>query len=108
MDQFRSSYKFIYNDPYEQDPDLSVQQKIFVLYTQNRTQKINSFIQNFTSVVIPSTVGLTYELNGTTLYEQNVENINYSKTHFSRAIITYFYDEGQIKGPVITKVTMWS
>jgi len=108
MSQFRSSYKFIYNDPYEPDPDLSVQQKIFVLYTENATTKISGFIGNFSAVVIPDNVGVEYELNGTVLYQRNNDTINYSNTQFSRSIVTYFYADGVINGPVLTKVTMWS
>ncbi len=108
MQQFRTSYKFIYDDPFEPNPDFRVHQKILLLYNENKTDKINSFIDNFTQIIIPDTIGIQYELNGTILYSRGTEELNYSTAQFSRSILTYFYQDGKIIGPFVTRVMLWS
>jgi hypothetical protein len=106
MSEFNGDYKFIYNDVNETNPDIDVYQKILIM----RSKKINttSFIENFTSIVLPEHVGVKYEIDGATIYSRLENRVDEADILLTNSLLTFVVDENNvIYGPNITKVTIW-
>ena len=106
MYQFRSSYKFIYDDPNESQTQFPIYQKIAWLVANGSMDNSKSFIDNFTKLVLPDQFGIQYKIDNLIIYER--PSSQEIKTNLSFRLMTYFPADNTTYGPNITQVSIWS
>jgi hypothetical protein len=110
MSQFNSAYSFIYYDPNELNPNLFVYEKIFLMKSTGAYSDttIASFVDNFTSVVIPEHVGVEYKIDNNVIYLRHEDRRSNADILLSTSVFTFVEDENKvIYGPSVTKITVW-
>ena len=109
MSQFKS-YTFIYKDPVEPNPSLSVYQKVLLMvstqnYSFNTTQ---SFVENFSKVIIPEHVGIEYKIDERVIYSRHNDTLSQAKMVLTTSMLTFVVDENNVMyGPNVTKISVW-
>jgi hypothetical protein len=113
MSQFKSTSK-IYYDAQEQNPDMLIYQKILLMkYNGYSDATITSFVENFSSFVLPKHIGVEYKLDDVIIYSRNGTgageiSINKSDIYLSTSILTFVVDENNVLyGPNVTRLAVW-
>ncbi|MGV8162346.1 MAG: hypothetical protein ACP5N2_03390 [Candidatus Nanoarchaeia archaeon] len=110
MSQYNGVYNFVYYDPQEPNPDTFVYEKILLMKSKetHSDATIESFVHNFTLLVIPEHVGIEYKIDNTVIYSRHTQRINKSDVFLSTSIFTFVTDENNVMyGPNVTKITVW-
>ena len=108
MIQYRTSYRFIYDDSNEPHPDLAVYQKVYVLVSNDQNETARSFINNFTRAILPDHVGVEYMIDDNLIYNRTTVPNESIRSSLSTSILTYFFNGASIQGPSITRITVWT
>jgi hypothetical protein len=109
MKELSNNYKFVYYDPLEKNQDLMVYQKVLLMKNGAYSDEfITSFVENFTSFVVPAHVGVEYSIDGEVIYSRHTDRIDGASIYLSNSILTFAIDENNVMyGPNITKLTVW-
>jgi len=116
MKDFRNQYRYIYNDPNEEDMNFFVYQKIFKLHKEGKANIAQDLVKNISENIeslVPDNFGISYTLNYSStefdIYRRGTSVDNFAITNLSIKILTHYLDENNtLVGPAITKISIWS
>jgi hypothetical protein len=110
MEQFTGNYDFVYYDPDEPNPSLAVYQKVLLMTESGRYpfSTVQSFVQNFSGVLIPEHVGVEYKIDSRVIYSRHADRVGDAKVLLTTSMLTFAVDENNaVYGPNVTTITVW-
>ena len=110
MKDLIDNYPFIYYDPLEKYPDLMVHQKVLLMDSSGlySDDTIRSFVENFTSFIVPEHVGVEYSIGNEVIYCRHEDRKENADIFLTNSILTFVVDENNVMyGPNITKISVW-
>jgi hypothetical protein len=113
MQEVRDKYQFAYNNPYEEDLELYVYQKVYKLVLEDNLSAAEELVVNLTNFIVPMHLGFSYSIGEDfIIHEVNKDLLtnDFAKTSLTSRLLT-FYINDSVGGNLFintTVISLWT
>lgn len=107
MKDVRDNYDSAYKNPFEEDLDLYVYQKVYKLYLQGNETEARNLVGNLSPIIIPSHMGFEYAVGDDVVFRMNENRLSVARTSITNRLLTFVVNDSVVH-LTTTNITVWS